>query len=195
MPRILLFTLIVLSPWIAYGEIYKRVNPDGTVVFSDEPTQDAELINVKPIQTIPFPKVKTTPSQPQASQQDKNSSKYISVTITQPLHDEAIRKNNGVINVSIAVKPKLNNAVGHLIYLTLDGKDIAKPTSSTTFTLNNVDRGSHTLVATIRDKNGKIILQSAPVTFHLQRYSALNKKHPPPPVHPINPPIATPFPR
>jgi len=169
----LLLTLLFLFVMPATAA-YKWIAPDGSVTFSDHPPHpDAEKVPLSDTQTfIPAPIAPPKPSvKPNAEIEEiEETTSYSSVTITQPAHDESIRDNTGNITVTVAIDPKLRIKRGHKVTIELDGAVVATTTSGQA-TLSNVDRGSHTLRATIVDRDGKALSSSSANTFHLHRAS------------------------
>lgn len=106
-----------------------------------------------------------------ASRIYKTVDKYTSISITDPKNDAAIRQNAGVITISTSFSPGLDKAAGHRLQILLDGKVFADATDSTV-ELTDVDRGTHEVIARIIDVRGTALIISAPVTFHILRYSA-----------------------
>lgn len=86
--------------------------------------------------------------------------------MTAPQKDEALRANDGTIQLALKLEPSLQ--LGHSIVLYLDGKQVADGTDLT-FTFPNVDRGTHTVFAVIRDAKGDILLNTEVTTFHVLR--------------------------
>ena len=78
----------------------------------------------------------------------------------------------GVVTIQVSVTPALDPK--HKIQVTLDGKPIGPPASGTSFNLSNVDRGTHTLGASILDESGTAIRSSTSVTFHMRRPTVFN---------------------
>ena len=148
--------------------VYKRVNPDGSVEFTDKP----EEIGEKPIEVSPpssySPPPPPRPAAPAAATKKADVS-YESVSISSPAHDATIRDNEGNISVSVSVKPGLQT--GHSFILMMDGKEAGKGPQNS-FQLKNVDRGSHNFSVQVIDGTGKIMVQSKSVTVHLHRATA-----------------------
>jgi hypothetical protein len=141
------------------------VDENGNIIFTDQPSPDAELIDIDELQTIKAPptgKFKYTPPP------EKAKPKYTSVTITSPEHDVAIRENAGNVTVNIASQPNVRGTDELVLYL--DGNEIILG-KSTAKAFSGLDRGTHQLRAVIRDIDGRILQSSASVTFHLQRHS------------------------
>lgn len=163
----LLAIFLVLGALItsANAGVYKRVNPDGSIEFTDMPEEVGEKsIEVAPPSSYsppPLPK----PAAPTAAAK-KTAVSYESVAISSPAHDSTIRDNEGNISISVTSKPGLQT--GHSFILMLDGKEVGKGPQST-FQLKNIDRGSHNLSVQVINGAGKIMVQSKPVTVHLHR--------------------------
>ena len=161
------------------AEIYKRVLPDGSVVYSDEPSPGAERVELPPPQTIPAPPPPAAPATPRAGQRKTEEAvDYRLVKITQPGNDAQIRENSGRVEISVQVEPPLQNRAGHRLVLMMDGKEVARSNGNLHFVLENVDRGTHELVAEIQDRKGRRLKRSRTVLFHLFRYSRLQGSHP-----------------
>jgi Domain of unknown function (DUF4124) len=164
--RTLLTMLCLTLAMTTVAEVYRSVDENGNVVFTDQPSPDAELIEVDELQTIKPPPVgdfKYTP--PPA----KPEPKYTDISITSPQHDAAIRDNGGNVTVNIATQPGLRG--NDMLVLYLDGKEIMLGKSNAK-AFSGLDRGSHQLRAVIKDADGRIQLSSQSVTFHLLRHSA-----------------------
>ena len=150
----------------ATAGVYKRVNPDGSVEFTDVP----EEIGQKPIEVAPSSSYSPPPLQkppPPATPSAKQAvTRYESVSITSPSNDSTIRDNEGKISVTVESKPGLQK--DHIYLLKMDGKQVGEG-SSKVFPLNNVDRGSHNFTVQIIDKDKKMLIESKTVTVHLHR--------------------------
>jgi len=174
--RKLLAILILLMPLGSVGaDIYKHVLPDGTVVFSDQPGDNATKVESAPLQTYTAPP--TPPASPPtpATKPPDESPGYSTFTITAPVQDEIIWDNNGVVAVDVDIQPPLRTAQGHHFTLLLDGQKVTDFTD-THYTLQGVDRGTHTLRVEVLD-GGKALAESQTVEFHLKRHIAPRPAH------------------
>ncbi len=146
------------------AEVYKHTNPDGSVTFSDVPTKiNAEPIKLKPSSNYaPPPRSETTIS-PSPIKTEVN---YESIVITSPANDSAVRDNVGNLEVQFVLKPGLKP--GHSYVLLMDGKNAGEGQTGS-IQLKNIDRGSHTFIVQVVDKNKKMVIQSESVMVHLQR--------------------------
>lgn len=95
------------------------------------------------------------------------SSQY-TIEISSPSNDEPIRENTGNITISVSVAPGLSG--DHTIRITMDGGVISSGRGSYV-SLTNVDRGTHTVAASLLGAGGEVIARSPTVTFHLLRAS------------------------
>lgn len=170
--------LILLWGSVPAATVYKVVRPDGTVLFTDspQPGDDAEPVEVGPINTVPSlgsPRdaFDDTPAAPRGQG-------YVEVRIVRPENAATIRDNAGNVNVDVHVSPDLRQ--GDKIELKLDGQTVGGG-NKTAFTLTRMDRGSHSLQAVIKDAAGQVVARSESITFTLQRRSAILQPRPPRP--------------
>lgn len=165
----LLLLIIGLVSVSVQAEIYRWVDAAGNTVYGDNPPKHSAAKPVDlPMLTVadspapaPAAKLETAPAEEEA---------YTHFAITSPSADEAIRANEGDVTLSIALKPALKP--GDNLALYLDSKQVASGTSLS-FTLTNVERGEHSAFAVLSNAAGDIIQNTAPVTFNVLRYSAL----------------------
>ena len=150
----------LLFCFVSSAEVYRSVDADGNVVFSDEPTPNAEKVIIPEVQTVPPPNAGNFRYK---SPQGKPRS--YTLAITSPADDAAIRDNAGNISVSVSVEPRLFSGDKLVIYM--DGKEVGTGTS---VSLQNVDRGTHQLRAVIKDRNDRIRKSSKSVSFHMLRH-------------------------
>lgn len=165
----------------AASRIYRTVDEDGNVIFTDVPPKEGESGEAIAVE-------RPNTFQPAASESreewivdsdgenaDEAAFNYNAVTITSPTHDQAVRENAGNVTVVAEVEPELQ--IGHHIRIVMD--DTPEQTGpQTVFTLPNVDRGTHTLLAQVVDDAGNVLLTSSPVVFHLQRVAAAPRPGP-----------------
>ena len=164
-------TLVLLAfPFVAVeAQVQMRVAPDGTVKFSDRPGPDARPVQVRPVQTVRMPASEPQAAQPASAPPTESAFRYSQVTIVSPKEGEAVRANNGVVAVRMALQPALQPA--HAIVLTLDGSRMMFGAPEDLL-MTDVSRGLHRLEAEIVDARGESVTRAEPVDFDVLRTSA-----------------------
>jgi hypothetical protein len=181
MKSITIRRLLVLAALLAWcgtaisQQIYKTVDEDGNVVFTDIPPKDDEVgeqIVVEQPNSFSVGEGAGEASQwivePEAAEADAEEprERYLSLAIVSPADDEAVRENAG--NVTILTEPTPHLKVGHRMRLIMDGQPVQEGRQAQ-FKLENVDRGTHTIVTEILDEQGRVLIRSAPSSFHMLR--------------------------
>ena len=165
----------------AASRIFKTVDENGNVVFTDIPPkegQSGEAIAVETPNTFQAAQSESREQwivDPTDEESEAEPFTYTSLNISAPSNDEAIRENAGNINVVAEVKPELQ--IGHRVRILMDGKP-EQAAAQMVFMLPNVDRGTHSVQAEIIDDSGKVLITSAPITFTLQRVAAAPRPSP-----------------
>ncbi len=173
--------ILVLLAATAQAEVYKSINADGEIIYSDVPTRGAKRVQLPALPTYtpaPLPVAPAPVSPKQAA-----GTAYSGFSMTSPRDDETIRSNAGIVNLSVTLEPGLQIEEGHRIQYFLDDKPQGKPVARTSSSFNNVDRGTHRVSATVIDESGASIIKTAPVTVHIMRVAIL---HPNNPLNPAN---------
>lgn len=157
----------------AAGPVYRYVDPDGVVHYTDKPpTPSAQPIELKPVQTVgsrPAPGSVSAESEAAvaADAASGSASARIEVGIASPAADETLRGDDGRLPVSLILGAPLPEGAG-LLYL-LDGRaQNAAPTRALSFTMVNVERGSHLIGARVVDAGGRELGAASPVIVHMK---------------------------
>jgi hypothetical protein len=169
---ILLSALLHASLSIAAGaDIYKQVLPDGTVVYSDQPSPGAKKIQPPPSQVLqPFTPAPAL-SNPPLQREPETEPFYTRLAITAPTDNEVIWDNEGTLEVAVSMQPALNPEEGDTLVLVMDDRPVVEATQGTRFVLDDVYRGTHVLKARIEGPDGRVLIASEPVTFHVRQHS------------------------
>ncbi|WP_305813024.1 DUF4124 domain-containing protein [Photobacterium leiognathi] len=163
--------------------IYLWTDENGVVHFTDQPqTPDATAypLSVTEVsgnieQTADTIAAQTT----DVAVVEEPAKTITTVSLVSPMHEQTIRNNEGIINIHAVTNSKLNNQTQ--AQLVLDGVVKGDPQTELTWTLDNVDRGSHQLQIQLV-KGGKVIASSDSITVYLHR--ATVKANKPKPVQP-----------
>lgn len=135
----LMASLLVVSG-LASAEIYRSVDSQGNVTFTDEPDKKAEKIELEELPTYEAPFIPEIPVAPAASeeqqQQDIAVPKY-KISITSPEQNQSIWAGGGIVEVTVTITPELNSKRGDKLQFKLDGRNIGEPQSSTSYTIDN----------------------------------------------------------
>lgn len=172
--QLLLLGSLLLLGHTAQAQMYKWVDEEGNVSYSDQPQhKDARQLDPYGDNTIPAMRVPPE-APPERSAPDEPETRYSLLQITSPENDQAIRSNPGNISVNLTMQPALNVSQGHSISLLLDHQLVSENITTDQATLQNLDRGTHQLSAVIKNKQGRTLKQSDTITFHLHRHSILH---------------------
>jgi hypothetical protein len=179
-----LITLTLLVSMAASADTYRWVDEDGVVNYSDIPHLGAERIELGQVQTTPFAAPAQRPAPPSTSGSGSGSgddgAAYQSISIQRPKPEETLWNIEGRLDVAVSVQPGLN--ASHRLALYLDGQAVAGiPAGATSFTIDKVYRGMHTLRAAVRDSGGRELGSSQAMRFYVQQTSGDNKKSGPTP--------------
>lgn len=160
--------------------VYKKTGPDGAIEFSDTPgQQDAERIEIETPTTYSAPTRPPTYNQsPTPATQQKG---YAKISIVSPANDTTMRSNSGNLTVTGRIAPRLKR--NHQVVLKSNGATLAGPQRALTFSVNNLDRGTHSLTISVVDDQGNTLKTSGAITINILRATAPKKAPPrrPPP--------------
>lgn len=170
---------------LAQDQIYRTVDANGNVVFTDVPPvnregqPDGQKVMVEPSNTYE-PPVLATPSQT-SSNGGAASGYYSELTVVAPAEDATIRDNAGELLIQAVSTPQLRS--DHRMLLVMDGAPTEVEAIDGVFQLSNVDRGTHTAGARIVNSDGVVQIESPGVTFHLLRFALPESNAPAPTPH------------
>ncbi|MBI2379682.1 MAG: DUF4124 domain-containing protein [Gammaproteobacteria bacterium] len=177
MPRFLLLFALLLPLTAPAKTVYKYYDADGNVVFTDQPVPGAEKFTISEPQVVGSPEraarpMPVLPAMPDADAGAVDLVPYSQFKIRAPTPDQVFRDVKDVL-VSLSIMPRLQK--GHKVQVYLDGKPVGSPKPSPQFALPGVERGSHTVEARILNEQGRMVVSSGAVSFHMHKTSALNR--------------------
>jgi hypothetical protein len=116
------------------------------------------------------------------------ASQAADIVILTPRNQETIHDNSGKVGVTVQAQlgPRQQ------IRLLLDGRPAGPASNQRSFTLEDIDRGEHTLQALLVNDKDAVLATSAAVTFYLWRASAQFPARKPKPKPPPSAPPAKP---
>ncbi len=153
--------------------IYTWQDEDGVLHFSDYPQTDNAKIITLTAELIAEPLdeqngiespyklgLKTILEQPLPELP------LLAITLLNPVDQQTIRDNLGRIDVVVELSRPLTQ--DQQLQVILNDQIFGGPTTSTSWQLNNIDRGQHQIMIQAIE-NGKVIASTQPVTVYLHR--------------------------
>src|SRR5262245_22233415 len=190
--RILLILAgLAVSLAAASQEIYRWVDKDGVVHYSDQPgASNAELINVIEPSTYEAPE--NSSGGADSGSPEPAASSYTSLSIVSPTPDQVYFGADAVVDASVELGGTLQP--DHTIVFFLNGN--RQPAEGSSAQFSNLARGSYFLRAAVLDQNGKPVIQSQQISFHVRQPSMLSPQSPQaapkPPPKPAPKPVTPP---
>jgi len=168
----------------ALSQVYKVVDKDGNVTYTDTaPKNGGKPMELQPLSVIEAPDYLTPVSNADDPVEKGKSlralrSKYKDFAITSPLQDESVFAQEQNVTVVWATKAPL--VAGMKVNFSIDGAR-QPATESNSISVPPLERGEHTVGASLLDANGKVIANAPSVTFFVKQPSIYTN---PPPVRP-----------
>jgi len=175
-----LLVIMALLAQVAAADVYKTVDKDGNIKYTDKPQADkAEKVELREINTVPgaepLPQSEAVASF--ASQQAELSYK---LGIISPRSDVTIPVGQRDLAIAINLTPTLQQ--GHLLVYFMNG-ELLEETTMNNIIVKDVPRGTHTLVVEAIDANGQSLGTSPPVIVNVIRPNIKNNALPKPTPH------------
>jgi len=155
--------------------IYKHVDEQGNVSFSDSPAQGSSAVELPPSSTYaPVPITRRETLRPSAGKPEDagKAEGYRSARILSPEHEATVRDNEGKVTVMGVSEPTLHE--GHQARLLVNGSAYGEPQRSLTFRLEDLHRGEYTVKLQIINAAGRTVAESDSNTFFMRQASRLN---------------------
>jgi hypothetical protein len=148
--------------------------------YSDRPAPGAQIIELERAQAFEPPAVPTPGVRATARAAQPAAVQYETLDLWKPSNDETFVNTANTVPVRLRLEPDLQP--DHKIWLYLDGKRVdGQPQDALSFELTDVVRGTHTISAVVTGLDGKPIISSQSVTFHLRQPSLLQPSRAPRP--------------
>ena len=164
LPAVLLFLVLATQA----APVYKHVDEQGQVTYSDKPVDEGDQpVTLKPVSVIPGRPVARKP-EPAAPATETTPVRY-ELEWLKPLNEQTLRNIGGKLEVDLKLKPGL--PAGHRVELWLDGVKKGE-WEGVPVTLTEVWRGTHSLEARLVDAQGKALARSA-ITIYVHQNSLL----------------------
>ena len=162
---------LLLACGSASAAVYKSVDAQGNVVYTDDPKGNGEPVKLPPLSTVPPPNPLTSSPAVTLPGSDSPVPAYEQLTIAAPAPDETLRDNTGDVVVKVVLQPPLDKSAGHRLQYFLDGQAQGEPSASDKARYPNVPRGAHTVEVAVLDAAGEELQRTPSVRFYLHRQS------------------------
>jgi hypothetical protein len=157
---------------VVAATMYRWVDAQGVVHYSDTPQPGAQKIQMQDAQTykaLPAPRVQA--QTPTSARPELTS---YQCRIMSPSPEQSFVEPD-VIAISVSVTPQPGG--GDQVLVSVDGSPLPA-SSNLTYQVTQPDRGAHTITATVQAADGRAACTAAPVTFTVQRPSLLSPQSP-----------------
>jgi hypothetical protein len=193
MRSLLILAGLTLSLVAESQEIWRWVDKDGIVHYSDQPgAPDAKLINVVDPNSYESDPATATYQSSAGSPDESAGPTYESLTIVQPPAEQVFFGADTVVRVEAALDGSMQT--GHSLVFHVNGN--RRPaTSGFGLELRNLPRGTYVVQASVLDANGTALITSDPIAFHVRQPSINSPQSPQAPrPRPVPTPAPTPTP-
>ena len=164
----------------AQGEtVYKTVNTDGSVHYSDQSSSGASPLILPALSVVPSTAVSQDTQTPVTSPAIEKAVSYQQLEILSPHNEETIWNNSGEVSITLRISPNITPP--DILQLLIDGKVMGSSKESTAFVLGGLDRGTHLVQAQIINQHKKIVKVSPVVVFYIHKAIAFPTPQPPTP--------------
>ena len=174
------FLAIIVSPLAA--QVYKIVDKDGNVTYTDKPPEDgSKPMDLPPLSVIETPEYgKTSRQQAEEAVAAGETpelplrtlrNRFKDFAIISPLQEESVWRPDGPISIAWSSSNQLIE--GMMVQIFLDGQQQAS-TTAPMIPVNGLERGEHTVTATIKDAKNRTVATAQPITFYVRQPGLYN---------------------
>jgi Domain of unknown function (DUF4124) len=160
--------LLIGFLWVtaASAEVYKTVDKNGRITYTDVPPANTEAkpVALKTINSLPAPVV--MPQANTSSDVVTQGALAYHVQLLTPENGTTLMPNQRSVDVSVGLNQNLNE--GDMLAYKIDGT-LLTTTRDTAYTLTEPPRGEHSLSVDVVDAEGNILAQSAAITLLVMR--------------------------
>jgi hypothetical protein len=180
------FLAIMVSPLAA--QVYKTVDKDGNVIYTDKPPgDDSKPMDLPPLSIIETPEYGKTARQKAEEAEAAGGEKEVPLktlrkdfrdfAIISPLQEESVWRPDGPVSIAWSSSNQLIE--GMTVQISLDGQQQAN-TTAPMIPVSGLDRGEHTVTATIKDARNRTVATAEPITFYIRQPGLYNNARPTP---------------
>ncbi len=168
---------IVATAVLAFTEakaqaIYKSVDADGNITYTDQPpSADAQPLDLPPI-TVADPYESRISSSASSDETIDDLVPYTDFALLSPTQEQHFWGTGGSFTAQAVLSQPLQP--GHLVRFLLDGA-VAGTGTGFFMEFTNIDRGEHTIQAEVVTVVGEVLARTDPVVFFMRQQSVINR--------------------
>ena len=154
------------------AQAYKWVDEDGVTHYSDRPREGAEIVELSEYTRDTGARLytRTVPARDGGEASAESAPfRYESLVVSSPGAEETLWNIEGVLNVSLALSPGLQQ--GHQVRVYFDGQP--RMVNGASFQIEEVWRGVHNIQAEVIDETGKLMIRSETNRFYVQQNTVI----------------------
>ena len=172
--RLVFVSVLGLLSCLAQAQVYKHVDEEGNVTFTDQPPPNATPVEIQAPNTVAAPARNAYPEVPKPATPSVAGDSY-KVSIASPANETIIPRGPGNFTVSASVFPSLGG--DHNLQLLMDGEPREAAQKGSSWALTNVFRGERRLEVAVVDSKGKELAKSEPIVVFVFRPSSNNNNN------------------
>lgn len=160
-----LLALFCASAELTAQQIYRQVNPDGTVTYTDQKPADsnAELVELSETIILPAVTVPSTPTIAAPTPQSESSTKQ--VRIQSPANESVFHGTDNRVTIAVAVSPAIEE--GESLQLVQNGSTYGPTQTSSQWNLARLNPGAQFFNVRLLGSNGQMLDESDTVTIFI----------------------------
>ena len=171
--RVIVVLVGLLAATAVLAQAYRWVDEDGVVHYFDRPEEGAEVVHLSEYSRDTGARIYREPAARDTADDEQDAAaapfRYENLAISSPGSEETLWNIDGVLNVSLALRPGLQS--GHQLRVYFDGEP--RTVTGTSFQIEEVFRGTHNLQAEVIDSTGQLMIRSQPSRFYVQQNSVI----------------------
>lgn len=175
---LLVVALLVCAP-LALAEVYRIVDEDGNVIYTDQAPKDGaqpmDLPGLSVVETPEYQRPRKSDSREEAEGAETASDlrtlrrSYRDFRIVNPMPEQTFWGTENSASVAWDTNYALQEGMSVVFYL--DG-DPQPPTTERAMSTGRLDRGEHRVRAELYDAQKRRVASTETVTFHVKQHSA-----------------------
>lgn len=176
--RRIAFTLISLACLLALATttsatttIYKWVDDNGVVHYSDQPHPNAQKLEIEGVQTYSSKSAAVRAPAPAEADSSAPGVSYRGCAIAAPQDQQSLENVQSVF-IRVQTDPTVRR--GDRVFISLDGQGLnGGQATGMSYNVTPIERGAHTVQAQVKDTSGQTLCQTPPVTFYVHQPNLL----------------------